>query len=71
MFFFSQKIGKNFVKKMGNLVLRIPDLLFEIGWIQKFGQKKNIVPSSFRNQVKICRLSLNFGNVSKRIIVKT
>jgi hypothetical protein len=47
MFFFSQKIGKILVKKMRNLVKRIPDLLFEIGWYQKFGQKKTLFLTHF------------------------
>ncbi len=32
---------------MGNLARRIPDLLFEIGWIQKFGQKKTLFLANF------------------------
>jgi hypothetical protein len=47
MIFFSQKIGKLFIKKTGNLVNGIPDLLFEIGWIQKFGQKKTLFVAHF------------------------
>ncbi len=47
MFFFSQKIGKLFIKKMENLVKRISDLLFEIGCMQKFGQKKTLFLAHF------------------------
>jgi hypothetical protein len=47
MFFFSQKVGKLSIKKMGNLVKRIPDLLFEIGWIQKFGKNKTLLVAHF------------------------